>query len=558
MKNLCCAGFLLLLAPLAQAAVTAQDLQNDAKTPDSVLTQGMGYDLKRYSPLKQISRETVKRLVPVWNYSMADDRGQQGQPLVLDGVMYVTDHVSTVAINAKTGRQIWKNVIEYPPETTRNVCCGISNRGAAVYGDKIFRTTLDAQVIALDIKTGKELWRSKAAEWKDGYSMTMAPLVANGVVVTGISGAEYGIRGFLDGWDPETGKQIWRRYTVPGPGEKGHETWAQDGDAWKTGGGSTWLVGSYDPQLDLMYWGVGNPAPWSTKMRGKGDHLYTGSVIALRPKTGEIVWHLQLNTNDPYDYDSVNEMVLADLKIGAKPRKVILHADKNGFFYVIDRTNGELLRANPFVKKITWAERIDTKTGRPVDSAAGHKARTAGEPMELWPSMFGAKNWQPMSYHPGTGLVYANTLNIGWNYKPIVQKREDGVMWVGIDMAAGPILPKEPFGYLKAIDPLSGKSKWEVPYAIPNWSGTLATAGGLIFTGDQEGEFAAYDAQTGKKVWRFQTGSGIVSQPITWTMNGKQYVAVLSGSGALYANIAGDPRLVSVPKGGSVWAFALQ
>jgi alcohol dehydrogenase (cytochrome c) len=290
MKKFICAGFLSLLIPLVQAAVTQKDLENDAKTPDNVLTQGLGYDLKRYSPLNKINRENVKRLVPVWNYGMDDDRGQEAQPLVVDRVMYVTDHKSTVAINAATGRQLWKHTIQYPPETPRIVCCGILNRGAAVYGDKLYRTTLDASVIALDIKTGEEVWRANAIDWKRGYSMTMAPLVVNGVVVTGVSGAEYGARGFIDGWDAETGRQVWRTYTVPGPGDKGNETWIED--QWAYGGGSVWLIGSYDPELDLMYWGIGNPSSWNV-LRRKGDNLYTCSVIAMRPKTGEIVWHYQ-------------------------------------------------------------------------------------------------------------------------------------------------------------------------------------------------------------------------------------------------------------------------
>lgn len=557
MKQLLCTGFLLLLAPLAQAAVTDKDLQNDASTPDNVLTVGMGYDLKRYSPLKQINTKNVKRLVPVWNLSMNNDKGQTAQPLVVDGVMYVTDDKHTVAIDAATGRQIWRHTIDYPPETPRIVCCGISNRGAAVYGNKIFRTTLDAHLLALDIKTGKEVWRSKAIDWKTGYSMTISPLVANGVVVTGISGGEFGIRGFIDGWDPETGKQLWRRYTVPGPGEKGHETWV--GESWKTGGAPAWLVGSYDPKLDLMYYGIGNPSPWSTKYR-KGDNLYSGSVIALRPKTGEIVWHYQFNPNDPFDFDSTNEMVLADMKVDGKTRKVLMHADRNGFFYVLDRTNGQLLRANPFVKRITWAKGIDAKTGRPIETEATKKARESGEPMEQWPSPFGGKNAPPMSYSPITRLVYANTNNIGWNRKEIENPYTAGKEWfVGIDLAAGPVFAKdEPLGYLKAIDPLTGKTKWEVPTPVPHWAGVITTAGGLLFTGDQMGEFAAYDAKTGKKLWKFQTGSGIVGQPVTWSMKGKQYVSILSGSGALYATIAGDPRLANVPKGGSVWTFALQ
>ena len=555
MKKFLCAGFLLLLTPLVQAAVTQKDLENDAKTPDNVLTQGMGYDLKRYSPLNKINKENVKRLVPVWNYQMDDDRGQEAQPLIVDGVLYVTDHKSTVAINAATGRQLWKHTIQYPPETPRIVCCGILNRGAAVYGDKLFRTTLDASVIALDIKTGEEVWRANAIDWKRGYSMTMAPLVINGVVVTGVSGAEYGARGFIDGWDAETGRQVWRTYTVPGPGEKGNETWIED--QWAYGGGSVWLIGSYDPELDLMYWGVGNPSSWNV-LRRKGDNLYTCSVIAMKPKTGEIVWHYQYNPNDPYDYDGTNSPVLADMKVDGKNRKVLMHADRNGFFYVIDRTNGQLLKANPYVRKITWADGIDMKTGRPIDSAASKKMRTAGEPIELWPHLLGGTNWMPISYSPGTGLVYINTLNFGFNYKPVDQPYQQGVFWAGVDLAAKPVPPDGPLGFLKAIDPLTGKSKWEVPLDMPNWAGTLTTAGGLLFTGNLYGEFLAYDASTGKKLWSFQTGSGIIGQPVTWTMNGKQYVSIMSGTGGAYVIYSGDPRLASIPKGGSLWTFALQ
>ena len=249
----------------------------------------MGYGHQRFSPLTQINRDNVKRLVPAWSYSMADNNGQQSHALIKDGVMYITDHAKTVALDALTGKQIWKSTIEYPPETTRIVCCGIVNRGAAILDGKLFRTTLDANVIALDAKTGKELWRTKAAELKDGYSMTVAPLVANGVVIAGVAGAEFGHRGFLEGYDPQTGKVLWRTWTIPEPGQKGSETWPKN-DAWKTGGGSTWLTGSYDPELDLVFWGTGNPAPWNPLGR-VGDNLYTNTILAFRPKTGEVVWH---------------------------------------------------------------------------------------------------------------------------------------------------------------------------------------------------------------------------------------------------------------------------
>src|SRR3989440_2835097 len=281
----------------AASAQTLDDLKNDGKNTDNILTYGMGYHQQRYSPLTQIDKNTVRRLVPVWNLSLDNNWGEQAQPIVYDGVMYVTNARATVAIDAVSGKQIWKQTLDWPPETPRVVCCGVSNKGAAIYNGRIYRTTLDAYVMALDAKTGKELWKSKAAEWKDGYSLTVAPLVANGVLITGISGAEFGIRGFIDGWDPETGKHLWPRYTIPARGEKGNETWPQDNNAWEIGGGSAWITGSYDPELDLMYWGIGNPAPWASQSRA-GGNLYTSSGVAVRPETGEVLWSYQVTPND--------------------------------------------------------------------------------------------------------------------------------------------------------------------------------------------------------------------------------------------------------------------
>jgi alcohol dehydrogenase (cytochrome c) len=391
---------------LAQAQ-TAQDLLTDGRNTENITTYGMGYDLKRYSPLKQINTGNVKRLVPVWSTSLANDLGEQAQPMIFDGVMYVTNVKWTFAIDLATGKQIWRTPVDYDPGTPRVVCCGISNKGAAIYNGRLYRVTLDAHVLALDMKTGKQLWKTKFAEWKDGYSSIVAPLVANGVLITGMSGAEFGVRGFLDAWDPETGKNLWRRYTVPGPGETGAETWPSETDVYKRGGGSTWVTGSYDPELDLTYWGTGNAAPWNTRYRGK-DSLFTASVVAVRPKTGEIVWHYQFTPDDSFDYDGVNENVLADMRVDGDMRKVLLHADRNGFFYVIDRTNGKLLRGFPF-GKINWASHIDMQTGRPVETDV-RKRLIAGEEVELWPA-FGVKNWAPMSFNPKTGMVYMNTIN---------------------------------------------------------------------------------------------------------------------------------------------------
>ena len=278
---------LSVTVPLIVLAQTADELKHDEKTPGDVLTYGMGYRQQRFSPLAHINRDNVKRLVPAWSYTMADNRGQEAQPLVKDGGLYLTDHEKTVAIDALSGKQIWKSMLEYPPDTTRVVCCGIVNRGAALFDGKLYRTTLDAYVIALDITTGKEVWRTKSADPQDGYSMTGAPLVANGVVITGVAGAEFGHRGYLEGLDPQTGKQVWRTYTIPAPGEPGSETWA--GASMQTGGGSTWITGSYDPALDLVFWGTGNPAPWNPLGR-KGDNLYTNAILAIQPSTGKVVW----------------------------------------------------------------------------------------------------------------------------------------------------------------------------------------------------------------------------------------------------------------------------
>jgi alcohol dehydrogenase (cytochrome c) len=308
---------------LPAQAQTAQELLNDGKNADNVTTYGMGYHQRRHSPLNQINTNTVKRLVPVWSTSLNNLLGEQAQPLVYNGVMYVTNAAWTFAIDIATGRQIWRTAVDYDPDTPRVVCCGVSSKGSAILNGKLFRTTLDAHVVALDMKTGKQIWKEKFAEWKEGYSSIVAPLIANGVLITGMSGAEFGVRGFLDGWDPDTGKKLWRRYTTPAPGEKGSETWRADNEAYKRGGATTWVTGSYDPDLDLTYWGTGNAGPYTPKYRG-GDSLYSASVIAVRPKTGEIVWHYQWTPNDIYDYDGVNENVIADLNVDGQMRKVIL------------------------------------------------------------------------------------------------------------------------------------------------------------------------------------------------------------------------------------------
>lgn len=530
-------------------AQSLDDLAADSGTTDSILTYGMGYDLKRHSTLDQINADTIGDLVPKWAYSLDNSRGQESFPILHDGTLYVTTHDSTIALDALTGVQKWKTLVEYPAETPRVACCGIVNRGVAIHDGKLYRTTLDAHVVAMDAKSGEELWRTQSIDFHDGYSMTVAPLIADGVLIVGISGGEFGIRGYIEGYDPATGERKWRTYTVPEPGEPGSETWTDGGDAWKTGGGPAWLTGSYDAELNTVYWGVGNAASWNASVR-PGDNLYTGSILALDPQTGDIKWHYQTSPNDPFDHDGTNELVLAEID----GKKVLMQASRNGFFYVLDRTNGDLLAANPFVDNLNWATGVGDD-GRPIYTDVATDAR-AGKEVTYFPSAFGGKNWSPMAYNPDLGLAYANTLSIGMNYKAVEPVYRPGVFYFGAEFSwAWPEDGKR--GSLRAIEPMTGNIKWEAKTDIPRMSGVLSTAGNLIFTGTQTGEFQAFNAETGDMLWEYQTGSGIVGQPITWDSDGTQYVTILNGGGAVYALFAGDERLANVPTGGSVLTFAL-
>jgi alcohol dehydrogenase (cytochrome c) len=546
------AAAIAALVPNGAFAQTAEELSVGAMDTNDVLNYGMGYNLQRFSPLNQINKQTIGHLAPAWNYSYDDNKSEESQPLVYKGVLYVTTNSATMAVEAATGKQIWKTKLEYPAETPRIVCCGIINRGLALFEGKIFRTALDGNVLALDAATGKQLWKSNAADIKVGYSMTVAPLVADGVVITGVSGAEFGTRDFIDGWDPNTGNHLWRTYTTALKGEKGGDTWP--GDTATLGGGSTWITGSFDPELHTVYWGIGNPGPFNAAVR-KGDNLYTCSVMALDPKTGKLKWYFQFSPNNPFDYDSVAEMILGTLPVNGKETKVLMDVNRNGFLYVLDRTNGHLLAANAYVK-VNWASGIDMKSGRPIETDISTKAR-AGETVEVWPSILGGKNWEPASFDPNTGLIYANTLNFPGNYKAIPAVYKAGEWYVGMDLSKVFNFKDGPRGYLKAIDPMTGKAKWEQPSDMPRFSAVLSTAGGVVFSGQLTGEFEAFDADTGTKLWHFQTGSGIEGQPITWEEGGKQYVAVSVGLGGVYSLFSGDDRLAKVPAGGSLWAFSL-
>lgn len=545
-----------VLVALANNSFAQSDAEIAAapKRGEEVLSYGMGYEQQRHSPLQQINKTNVKKLTPVWALSLENDFGEQAQPVVTNGRMFVSNAKWTVAIDAITGRQLWRTAVGFDADAPRVACCGVSNKGVAVYKGLVFRGTLDAHLVALDQETGKEVWKVKVADWTNGYSINSAPLIANGVLITGISGAEFGVRGFLAGYDPTTGKELWRRHMTAAPDEPGGDTWTVK-DAYLRGGGSTWLTGSFDPELNLVYWGTGNAAPWNPNYRG-GDSLYTASLVAVRPDTGAIVWHYQFTPNDIFDYDAVSEPILAELPVDGKVRRVIIQANRNGFLYILDRATGKVLAANTY-ERVNWASGIDLTTGRPIETEVA-KGLRSGELKVLWPSPGGAKNWQHAAYDPVRRRLYVNTLHMWASYRlaPLGEYKR-GQRWMGIqDVTLAPE-KGQPVGHTRAIDPLTGQSVWSVPHEkIANWSSILSTASGLLFTGLETGEFLAIDAESGKTLWQFKTSSGVNSNPITWSHQGKQYVTVLVGVGGIGTRfLGGDGK--NIPAGGAVWTFAL-
>jgi alcohol dehydrogenase (cytochrome c) len=533
------------------SAQTAEELLADGKNTENVLTFGMGYDLKMWSPLKQINKSNVKRLVPIWNLSLMNEMGELAQPTVYNGVMYVVNGNWTFAIDVATGRQIWRTPVNYERGALRVTTGGAYLRGAAtIYNGKLFRQNIDGHVAALDMKTGKEIWKTKFGEWKESYGGIVQPSIANGVLISGMAGGDRTARGFLDGYDPETGKQLWRRWTVPAPGEPGSETWPNKEfpDAWKYGGAATWQPGSYDPQLDLFYIGTGNAEPYNPKYRGGMDSLYAASVLAIRPKTGEMAWYYQFLPNDSFDFDATAENIIADIQVEGKPRKVLINVNKNGFVYVIDRTDGKLIAAHPFVNQ-NWAKHIDLKTGRPVLTDLLDRA-IKGETIDLLPRL--GTNATLSAYNRRTGMLYLNSWELIRVMKFVDVELKIGQGYTGIETSSK--FPK-PIGYHVAMNPLTGKVAWKTPLQdFASSAGVLGTDGGLLFTGKLTGEFIALDQDTGKQLWQFKTGSSVNAPPITYTNKGVQYVTILSGRGG-----SNPTRAVGdiVPAGGSVWTFAL-
>ncbi len=549
MKHIWLLAILVGSWPGPAMAQTTEELVNDGKNTDNIVTQSMGYDRQNYSPLEQINRSNVTRLVPIWSASLMNDFGELAAPTIYNGVMYVINGKWTFAIDVETGRQIWRTPVELDPETRR---AAITRGAATIYDGRLFRVTIDNHVLALDMESGEELWNQQFADSSEGYYATGAPIVANGVLISGMSGGESTTRGFLDGWDPETGTKLWRRYTIPAPGEPGAETWPVDSDAWRHGGGPTWRSGSYDPQLDLVYWGTGNAEPYDPEPRAALDSLYTSSVLAVRPKTGEIACYFQYTPNDVYDVDGTDEHVLADIEIDGRSRQVMIQANKNGFLYVLDRTDCTLIAANPYVR-VNWATHIDLATGRPVLTDLYERFR-AGEEVAIWPSR--GSNAVPIAFNPNTSLVYTSTWNVPRIQKLAPPKEQViGANSTGVVNRFPEVNPGDLLGHFLAIDPLTGEKQWEIPLTdFPSSAGMLATGGGLVFTGKLTGEFIALDEATGESLWQFKTGSSINSTAITYTHNGRQYVSVASGLGGGLANRYAAGK---VPTGGSVWTFAL-
>jgi PQQ-dependent dehydrogenase (methanol/ethanol family) len=533
------------------------------KEPGNWMSHGRTYSEQRFSPLKKIDTGNVDKLGLAWwiDIKSRTTRGVEATPIVVDGVMYTSGAWSHVlAIDAKTGKMLWEFDPQIPGEYAAKGCCDIVNRGVAVWGGKVFLGAFDGRLIALDAKTGRKVWETLTVDQSKDYTITGAPRVVKGRVIIGNGGAEFGVRGYVSAYDADTGKMAWRFYTVPGNPKDGFETktvekiaqtWS--GEWWKYGGGGTvWDSMAYDPELDLLYIGVGNGSPWNYKIRsdGKGDNLFLSSIVAIRPSTGEYVWHFQTTPGEDWDYTATQHIILVDLIIDGKLRKCLIQAPKNGFFYIIDRETGEFIYGTPYAT-VTWADGLDAKTGRPNVKAEARWS-TTGKPALILPGPGGAHNWQPMSYSPLTGLVYIPAQEAGFAYVPTDPKtflfRPTHFSNIGLD-PVGIMFPEDE-GIRKAIrastkgkliawDPVARKASWTVDYSVPWNGGLLSTAGGLLFQGTGEGKFVAYEAKTGKKLWETFAQTGIIAAPVTYEVDGEQYVTVNAGWGGTFSMIPG-------------------
>jgi alcohol dehydrogenase (cytochrome c) len=562
------------VAPAPTVAPATQELGNDvapnieylsvtderlkaASTDDGWLMYRRDYGSSGYAPFDTINVSNVSELKPAWDYKTEFDTGHESPPVVNGDYLFVTTPKNNLfAFQASTGKLLWTYKHDLSNAGLKTICCDVVNRGVALYEDKVYMATLDNHVVALDAKTGKLAWNQQVHEQDVGYAMTLAPLVVKGKVIVGISGGEYGGRGYVTAFDANSGKQLWKRFTVPLPGEPGGDTWPK-GTA-ETGGGATWLTGTYDQDTDTLLWGVGNPGPWLATTR-PGDNLYTDSVIALDPETGSLKWYYQYTPNDTWDYDGTNETVLTDINYKGKAYKAVVSASRNGWFYAIDRTNGKLI----------YAQKFATATSVAGPDAKG-KIKTdpkyrPGIDKEVFtcPSFLGGKNWWPISVSPQTHYAYVPTLHTCMTIKGTEVSYRAGLPFLGESFLVkrDPAFPDH-WGEVQAIDVNTGKQVWRFPSELPWNSGMLSTAGGLVFSGSADGYLHAFDAKTGKVLWKSpKATSGIIGVPSSWKVGGKQYVGVYAGWGGASpiwgGEMAKDPKVKSIPLGGHLYVFTL-
>jgi len=558
------------VAPPAGAVTGARIAAADSE-PHNWLAHGRTYGEQRFSPLDQIRKDNVSQLGLAWSFDTSSTRGLEGTPIVVDGVMYTsTTWNRVVALDARSGEKLW----EFDPQVSRawarNMCCDVISRGIAVWEGAVFAATLDGRLISIDAATGEKNWEVQTTDLAKPYSITGAPRVVKGKVIIGNGGAELGVRGYVTAYDTATGQQAWRFYIVPGDPSKPFEhpelekaaaTWS--GEWWKDGGGGTaWDSMAYDPELDLLYVGTGNGGPWTRAERspGGGDNLYVCSILALRPDTGELIWHYQTTPGDNWDYTSVQQMILADLEIQGEVRQVIMQAPKNGFFYVLDRATGELISAEPYVA-MNWATHVDKETGRPVETP---ESNWDDQDRVIFPGPLGGHNWHPMSYHPPSGLVFVPAMDSPyWYTREGAYAHKDGHWNLGVDLVRnlerGEADAPEAAGHLLAWDPVKQEARWRVPHAGYWNGGVLSTAGGLVFQGTGDGRMVAYDTDTGDALWEVESTTGIMAAPISYELDGEQYVAVLAGlgGGLIVGGLLEEAAVTRYENTGRVLAFKL-
>ncbi len=534
-------------APNVAANVTSERIARARSEPQNWLTYYGAYDGQRFSQLDQINTTNVRTLKPAWVFQQGviglvanpATYSFEAAPIVVDGVMFVSGWDGYVwALDAVTGRLLWQ--YRHPIPLDVPLCCGNVNRGVAVARGKVFYATPNGHLVALNAANGQPVWQQVFVDMRAGESATMAPLVVKELVIVGSSGAEYGVRGHIDAFDLETGARRWRRYNVPKPGEPGSDSWGGRTEAWARGGGTAWITGSYDPELDLVFWGTGNPGPDFDGSVRPGDNLYTGAVVAFDPDDGSLRWHYQWTPHDVWDYDGVNENILFE----QGGRRLLAHFDKNGYFFVLDRTNGQLVRAVPFARA-TWGN-IDPTTGR-VDV----RLTPTPEGTHICPGPAGAKEWPHAAYSPRTGLLYTPVVEACGTFKLKPTEFEESMPYWGGEVA----LDREQSGAVKAFDPATGREVWRWEARHPIVASLLTTAGDLVFVGEPSGMFHALDARTGAVLWSFNTGSGIHSNPVSYSVNGRQYVAVPTGWGGWVEGYA--PEMYGAPRGTALFVFAL-